>query len=218
MAEQTTHPTTLKAVEAALAKSKELGRKFTQSVDLAVNLKNIDLKIPKNRIEDEVPLPHGRGKSIKVGVFASGDLATKAKAVADVIIQPQEMGDLAGDKKRFKKLVNGTDYFLAEAPLMPTIGKTLGVVLGPRGKMPRPIPPQADPGPMIQNLRRTVRVRSKDQRTFHLPVGSEDMGAEKIAENIDVVIKRIEAKLEQGRNNIHSVFVKTTMGPAERVI
>jgi large subunit ribosomal protein L1 len=63
-----------------------------------------------------------------------------------------------------------------------------------------------------------VRVRSKDRRTFHVVVGSEDMGAQKIADNVDVVIKRIEAKLEQGKNSLHSIFVKTTMGPAERVV
>lgn len=209
---------TLKAVETALARSKEMGRKFTQTVDLAINLKNIDLTVPKNRIEEEVPLPHGRGKSVKIGIFASGDLAQKAKNVADVVIQPQEMGDLAADKKRFKKLVGSIDYFVAEAPLMPTIGKTLGVVLGPRGKMPRPIPPSADPGAIVASLRNTVRIRSKDRRTFHTVVGSEDMAADKIADNVDVILKRIEAKLEQGRNNIQSVFVKTTMGPAERVV
>ncbi|MBI2078016.1 MAG: 50S ribosomal protein L1 [Euryarchaeota archaeon] len=211
-------PNILKAVQAALSGSKERERKFNQSVDLAINLKNIDLAIPKNRIEDELPLPHGRGKSVKVGIFASGDLATKAKKVADVVVQPQEMGDLATDKKRFKKLVNSIDYFLAEAPLMPTIGKTLGVVLGPRGKMPRPIPPTADPTALVDGLKRTVRLRSKDRRTFHTVVGSEDMGAEKITENVEVVLKRLESRLEQGRNNIHSIFVKTTMGPATKVI
>lgn len=211
-------PNLVKVVETVLAKSKERGRKFTQTVDLAINLKNIDLAVPKNRIEDEVPLPHGRGKSVRIGIFASGDLAAKAKGVADVVIQPQEMGDLAADKKKFKKLVNGVDYFLAEAPLMPTIGRTLGVVLGPRGKMPRPIPPTADPKPMVESLRRVVRLRSKDRRTFHTVVGSEDMSAVQIAENVDVLIKRLESKLEQGRNNIQSIFLKTTMGAAEKVI
>lgn len=208
----------VKVVETVLADSKARGRKFTQTVDLAINLKNIDLSVPKNRIEDEVPLPHGRGKSVKIGIFASGDLAAKAKGVADVVIQPQEMSELATDKKKFKKLVNSIDYFLAEAPLMPTIGKSLGVVLGPRGKMPRPIPPTADPKPMVESLRKVVRLRSKDRRTFHTVVGSDDMSADKIADNIDVLVKRLEAKLEQGRNNISSIFVKTTMGAAGKVI
>lgn len=210
--------TILKAVEAALAKSKEQGRKFKQTVDLAINLKNVDLSIPKNRIEEEVPLPHGRGKGVKVAIFASADLAARSRGVADTIITPDQMNELAGDKKRFKKLVDGHTFFLAEAPLMPTIGKTLGVVLGPRGKMPRPLPPAADPKPMIENLRRTVRVRSKDRRTFHTVVGSEDLGADKIAENIELVLKRVEVKLEQGRNNIESAWIKTTMGPAEKVV
>lgn len=213
-----TEATILQAVEAALAQSKEKGRKFRQTVDLAINLKNVDLSVPKNRIEEEVPLPHGRGKKIKVGLFASGDLAARAREVADVVITPEQINELAGDKKRFKKLVNDVQYFLAEAPLMPTIGKTLGVVLGPRGKMPRPVPPGGDPRGLIENLRRTVRVRSKDKRTFHTVVGTEDMGADKIADNVELILKRVEAKLEQGRNNIQSVFVKTTMGQAQKVI
>ena len=98
------------------------------------------------------------------------------------------------------------------------IGKKLGIVLAPRGKMPKPIPPQADPGPIINNLRRSVTVRSKDKRTFHTPVGVKEMSPEDIAENIDVVMKRILSKLERGRMNIASVYVKTTMGPAVRLM
>lgn len=211
-------PNIVKAVESALALSKEQGRKFKQTVDLAINLKNVDLTIPKNRIEEEVPLPHGRGRTCKVTLFASGDLAARGRAIADLVITPDQIGELAGDKKKFKKIVDDTSFFLAEAPLMPTIGKTLGVVLGPRGKMPRPVPPQSDPKPLVENLRRTVRVRSKDRRTFHTTVGTEDLGAEKLAEHIELILKRVEAKLEQGRNNIQSVFVKTTMGPSAKVV
>src|SRR5581483_6294180 len=208
----------LKAVETALAQSKEQGRKFKQTVDLAINLKNIDLQIPKNRIEEEIPLPHGRGKPVKIGIFASGDLAIRARQFADVVVTPEQISELAGDKKRFKKIVNQTHYFLAEAPLMPTIGKTLGTVLGPRGKMPRPVPPGGDPRPLMENLRRTIFLRSKDRRTFHTVVGSEEMEPQKLAENVELVVKRLESKLEQGRNNIDGIYVKTTMGPAQRVV
>ena len=210
--------TILKAVESALSKSKEQGRKFKQTVDLAINLKNVDLAVTKNRVEEEIPLPHGRGKAVKVGIFASGDLATKARQHADVVITPDQIGELAGDKKKFKKLVNNTHFFLAEAPLMPTIGKTLGTVLGPRGKMPKPVPPTVDPKGIIDNIRRTIYLRSKDRRTFHTVVGTEDLSPQQLAENVELVVKRLEAKLEQGRNNIQSIYVKTTMGSAEKVI
>jgi large subunit ribosomal protein L1 len=113
--------------------------------------------------------------------------------------------------------VNSHDFFVAEAPLMVTIGKKLGTALGPKGKMPRPLPPGADPKPALDNLRNTVRVRSKDRRTFHVAVGSREMSPEDIATNIETVLKRVESKLERGTNNISSIYIKTTMGPSVRL-
>jgi large subunit ribosomal protein L1 len=208
----------LTAVQKALASSKELERKFTQTVDLSITLKNVDLNIPRNRIDEEIVLPKGRGKQAKVGVFAQGEGASLAAKVADVVIQPDQFEELQKDKQAFKKTANSMTYFVAEAPLMAQIGKSLGVVLGPRGKMPRPMPPGQDPTNVIGNLRNTVKVRSKDKKAFHCVVGSEDMPPEDITENIEAILKRIEAKLEHGRMNIASVYVKTSMGPSVRCV
>ncbi|HXQ49012.1 MAG TPA: 50S ribosomal protein L1, partial [Thermoplasmata archaeon] len=114
-------------------------------------------------------------------------------------------------------LASDIDFFLAEAPLMPTIGKRLGVVLGPRGKMPRPVPPGTDPTNLVNALKRSIRVRTKSNRTFHAAIGIRSMPAEQLAQNVDAVLARIVGKLERGRTNIESVYVKTTMGPAVRV-
>ncbi|HUR60898.1 MAG TPA: 50S ribosomal protein L1 [Candidatus Thermoplasmatota archaeon] len=210
--------TTVEAVAKAISDGKALERKFTQTVDLAIMLKNVDLSIPKNRIDEDIILPKGRGKPAKIGVFAQGDGASKAKKVADVVIQPDEFEALQKNKGQFKKTVNNMTYFLAEAPLMANIGKTLGVVLGPRGKMPRPMPPGADPSGPISNLRNTVKVRSKDKKVFHCVVGTESMSPEDIADNIEAVMKRVETRLEHGRMNVHSVYVKTSMGPSVKVV
>ena len=102
--------------------------------------------------------------------------------------------------------------------MMGVVGKRLGTVLGPRGKMPKPIPPGQDPTGMIEALRKTVSVRTKDRITFHAPVGTVSMSPEELAENIDTILKRVELKLEKGRMNIASSYVKTTMGPSERLI
>jgi large subunit ribosomal protein L1 len=198
----------------AEALEKAPGRKFTETVEVSVNLKDLDLSVPKNRIEEEVPLPHGRGRPAKVAVIGSAELLQKVRQVADVVISGQELDEFA---KGAKKAVEGIDFFLAEAPLMPTIGKRLGVVLGPRGKMPRPVPPGSDPTNLIRALQRSVRIRSKGNRTFHAPVGTRTMPAEEIARNVDAVLARITGKLERGRSNIESVYVKTTMGPAVRL-
>lgn len=193
-------------------------RNFREGVELAINLRDIDLSVPKNRIEEEVILPKGRGKPVKICIFGSGELAVKARNVADKVVLPEELEELAGDKKKAKDLAQSFDSFIAEAPLMPVIGRRLGVVLGPRGKMPRPIPPGADPTGLVNSMRNTVRLRTRDRRTFHAPVGTRDMSPEDIAENLETVLRRITARLERGRFNIASVYVKTSMGPAVRVI
>lgn len=193
-------------------------RNFVESVELAVNLKNIDLSVPANRVEDEIVLPRGRGKRARVGIFGSGELAVKARDVADVVIEPEDIEDLAGDKKGAKQLAQETDFFVAEAPLMPTIGRTLGPVLGPRGKMPKPIPPGADPGSHVGSLRDTTRMRSKDKTTFHVYVGTRDMDVEDLADNITTVLDRLVKTLEKHRHNIGSVYASTTMGGSVRLL
>ncbi|HNX47365.1 MAG TPA: 50S ribosomal protein L1 [Methanomassiliicoccales archaeon] len=207
---------TVTAVKKALEHSPK--RNFVQTVDLSINLKDVDMSIPKNRIQEDIILPHGRGKPVKVCVFGSGEMVVKARDVADRVVSVEELGTIADDKKQAKKMANEFEYFIAEAPLMPTIGKRLGIVLGPRGKMPKPIPPGADPKPMIENLRRSISVRSRDRLTFHTAVGTTDMTPEDIADNIELIFKRLGMKLEKGTMNIRSAFVKTTMGPSEKVI
>jgi large subunit ribosomal protein L1 len=205
----------VEVVTEALGKATE--RKFPETVELSINLKDLDLTVPKNRLEDEVPLPKGRGKTVKVAVFGSPELCQKVRSVADLVVPANELDEFAKDKKNVKKVVGEIDFFLAEAPLMPTIGKRLGVVLGPRGKMPRPVPPGSDPTNLVNALKRSIRIRSKGNRTFHAPVGTRGMPPEEIAQNVDAVLTRIMGKLERGRTNIESVYVKTTMGPAVRL-
>ena len=101
---------------------------------------------------------------------------------------------------------------------MPTIGRALGRVFAPRGKMPKPIPPDANIEAIVNKLRNSIRIRSKDKPTFHCLVGREDMKPEDIAENVEAILERIESKLERGRMNIRSAYIKTTMGSAVRVI
>ncbi|MGB1793128.1 MAG: 50S ribosomal protein L1, partial [Candidatus Poseidoniaceae archaeon] len=54
-------------------------RKFVQSVDIAFTIKDVDLKNPTNRIKEEIRLPSGRGREVKVAMFATGEAATRAR-------------------------------------------------------------------------------------------------------------------------------------------
>ncbi len=204
------------AIRMAMENSKP--RKFVETVEIAVNLRNVDMRRPENRIDVIVTLPHGLGKDRKIGVFARGEVALKAKDLADVVLSPEDIDELSKKKREAKKLARKIDFFIAEAPLMPEIGRKLGPILGPRGKMPQPIPPLADPGPMIEKLRKSVKIRTRDKPMFHAPIGKRNMDIEKLAENALEILKVVENKYENPSQVIKSIYVKTTMGKAVRVM
>ena len=202
-------------IEDALKSDKE--RKFVETVEVAINLRDVDLQNPQKRINAEVALPHGRGRPARVAVFAQGEMAVISKKIVDTVLGPEQIDELSENKREARKLADKFDFFVAETGLMATIGKSLGVVLGPRGKMPRPIPPQADIERIIKSLTNLVPVRSKDRPTFHVPFGNVSMSQEQLAENLETILKRVESNLDRGTDNIASIWVKTTMGKAVRL-
>jgi large subunit ribosomal protein L1 len=214
-------PVSKDAIAKAVAdmKSKSEKRKFNQSVELAVKLRDLDLKRPESRISESLELPTPASKDVKVAVIAGGDLAVRAKnAGADIIIGKDDLDKMGREKKQARKLAQNYDFFVAEAPLMPQVGKSLGQMLGPRGKMPTPIPPTAPIDDVIKRQRRNVRLKMKDQPVIQVKVGTEDMPDDTLVQNIQAVIARLEAKLEKGSKNISGVSVKTTMGPLVKVV
>src|SRR6266571_4677532 len=156
-------------------KGKTEKRKFNQSVELAVKLRELDLKRPEQRINESLELPTAASKTVKVAVIAGGDLAVRAKnAGADIVIGREDLDKMARDKKAARKIAQNYDFFVAEAPLMPQVGKSLGQMLGPRGKMPTPIPPTAPIDDVLKRQRKNVRLKMKDQPVIQTKVGSEE--------------------------------------------
>jgi len=204
----------------SVAKAREAAppRGFEQSVDLTVNLKDLDMRQPANRVNLRVQVPHGVGGQ-KVLVFAQGDLALRARrAGADRVVEPTELNALGSDKKEAKRQLNGYDIFVAEAPLMPTVGRVAGPILGPKGKMPTPVPPQAPIDAILERERRTVILRSQDRLFVKCKVGKESMSDEELSDNIESVLSNLSGALKRGENNVKSIFLKLTMGPAIKVI
>jgi len=203
------------AIKAALEAAPE--RKFVESVDIAFTIKDVDLKNPVNRIKEEIRLPSGRGRELKVAMFAAGEAATKAKAAGLAVFSPQQIEDFGGKKGQAKKMANQYDFFLSEVPHMGLIGRHLGTVLGPSGKMPRPVPPTLDPAVLASGLAGTVVVKSGDKMTFHASFGTVEQSHEDLLANAMEVYNRVITKLERGAGNIRSLFIKTSMGPSQRV-
>lgn len=208
--------TILSAVKEAKEKSQK--RKFNQSIELIIKLQDIDMKAPESKIQEIIELPYAPEKANKVCVIGSGEFAMKAKnANADYVIERGELESLAGKKQDLRKVANNYDFFIAEAPLMPLVGRTLGSVLGPRGKMPVPVPPSADIASLIKKHRKTIIVRMRNQPILQNRVATENMKDEEITENVQTVLRVLEGKLKKGMKNIKVVYIKTAMGTPVKI-
>ena len=208
--------TLLEAVKEAKSKSGQ--KKFNQTVDLIFDIKEIDMKAPEGKIQAVLELPHATGKPNRICIIASGELALKSRnAQADNVVERVDLEGLAGKKKDLRKLANSYDVFISEAPLMPLVGKILGPVLGPRGKMPVPVAPNADIASVIAKNRNTVVVRMRNQPIIQVSVGSEKMSDEELVNNIQAVLRLLEGKLKRGLKNVKFAFVKTSMGSPVKI-
>ena len=190
-------------------------KKFVQSVDLIINLKELNLKKETDKVNSFIALPHNTGKRIKIAALVGEELSTKAKATCDAIILDEEFKSI--DKKKIKKLARDMDYFIAQANIMPLVAGKFGKILGPRNKMPNPkaggvIAPTAELKPVVERLQKTVKVETKNEPTIKIRVGIETSKDEELIENIQSAYASLLALLPQEKNNIKSVIIKTTMG------
>jgi len=199
------------------AKESDKDRKFKQSVEMIMVFKDVDVK-KGFAINETVQLPKKTTKPALVCIMASGDMGIKAKnAKADMVIDENELTKLSADKKKSKKMINKYDFFLADTKLMPTVGKKLGQLLGPRGKMPTPVPFNAPIESFLERFRSSVKIRAKGSLSMSCRIGEESMDDTDLAANASAVATAVEKTLPNGSKNIEKIMFKTTMGKAVKV-
>ena len=199
------------------AKESDKTRKFQQSIEMILVFKDIDVK-KGFVINETIQLPKKMSKSASVCIIAAGDLGIKAKnAKADRVMNEAELVQLGKNKRESRKVINKYDFFLADTKLMPTVGKVLGQLLGPRGKMPTPIPFNAPVEALLERFRTSVGVKVKGSLSLSCKIGEESMEDADLAANASAVAAIIEKKLPNGDKNIRKIMIKTTMGKAIRL-
>lgn len=194
------------------SKAQDKDRKFKQSVELYVILKDIDVK-KGFAMNETIQLPKKMSTPTTVCIMAGGDMGLKAKSAnADRVISGDEINALAANKRQARKFINNYDFFLADTQLMTTVGKVLGQLLGPRGKMPVPVPYNAPIESFLDRYRASIRVKVKNSLSLSCKIGEESMSDEDLAANAHAVLNAVEKKLPNGDKNIRRVVVKTSMG------
>ncbi|MEO2220989.1 MAG: 50S ribosomal protein L1 [Nitrosopumilus sp.] len=199
------------------AKDETKKRKFKQSIELIINFKDIDVK-KGFAINEVIQLPKTSSPAT-VCVIATGEMSQKAKAAkADSVIGTEELTKFESNKRESRKFINKYDFFLADTQIMPTVGKALGQLLGPRGKMPTPLPFNAPIESFLSRFRTSIKVRTRASLSIACKIGDESMDDSDLAINAFAVISAIEKKLPNGEKNIKKILIKTTMGkPVKQV-
>ena len=196
-----------------MASAKTSGKKrgFKQSVELVMSFKDIDVK-KGFALNEMVQLPKTSSPAT-VCVIAGGDMGQKAKeAKADAVVGSDDLDKFAANKRESRKFINKYDFFLADTQMMPVVGKTLGQLLGPRGKMPTPVPFNAPIESFLERFRTSIKVRTRASLSLSCKIGDETMSNEDLAVNAHAVLGAVERKLPNGEKNIKRVVIKTTMG------
>lgn len=207
-----------------IVKEQSPKRNFKQTIDLIINFKGLDLKKPDNQLDFYLQLHFPRGKKVKVCGFVGGEVMDEAKAVLDGVVDVEEFPKYQANKAMTKKLGSQYDVFISLATIMPKVAATFGRVLGPKQKMPNPkagcvVPPNpAAIRPLYDKLQKQIKVSVKTSPLFQCGVGTEDMNEEEMVENMLSIFTQVLHHLPDEKNNIKSVFLKTTMGPPIQVI
>lgn len=193
----------LKALEELRKQDK---RKFVQTVELIINLRNFDIK--RQNVNLLVNVPH-KVKDKKICAFLS-----KKSEVVDTLTKKDFPA--YKDKKAMKKLVRGYDFFISIPQLMPDIATTFGKVLGPAGKMPSPqlgiITNEDDKTvqALLTKINQSVKVKSKEP-SLKVVIGKEDLKDEELAENVLAIFNAVYEALPRKKENLRSVLIKFTM-------
>ncbi|MDF2422256.1 MAG: 50S ribosomal protein L1 [Nitrosopumilus sp.] len=199
----------IEMVKQARAATKE--RKFKQSIELIITFKDIDVK-KGFAINEVVQLPKTSSPAT-VCIIATGDMNQKAKAAkADTVIGTEELEKYGNNKRESRKFINKHDFFLADTKIMPVVGKTLGQLLGPRGKMPTPVPFDASIEAFLERFRSCIKVRSRASLSVSSKIGDVSMEDSDLVINAHTVLNAIEKKLPNGEKNMRKILIKTTMG------
>ena len=173
------------------AKSASKQRKFKQSVEMIIVFKDIDVK-KGFALNEVVQLPKTSSPAT-VCIMATGDMGQKAKeAKADAVVGSDELDRFASNKRASRKFINKYDFFLADTQIMPVVGKVLGQLLGPRGKMPTPVPFNASIESFLQRFRSSIKVRARSSLAMSCKIGDESMENSDLAINAHAVLSAVE--------------------------
>ena len=206
---------------------KDKVRKFNETIDLIINIKDVNLKDPKNRFDKEIILSNEVIANDKpnICVIASDEILLEAKKLGVDTLDSNSLLNLNNEEKKFKKkFAKKYDFFVVEDKMMRDVARYLARFLGPVGKMPKPFPTGygiiSNPDDLkvaYERYKRVIRIQMKKQPIIFVKIGKKSMDQEKLYDNMKTVIDFIADKMPHKFNNFKSMYLKSTMGKPVKV-
>jgi len=206
---------------------KDKARKFDESIDLIINIKDINLNDPKNRIDKEIILANEviSKDKLNICVIASDEILLEAKRLGIDTLDSSGLINLNNEEKKYKKkFAKRYEFFIVEDNMMRDVARYLARFLGPVGKMPKPFPTGYGIISSIEDLnvayeryKKIVRIQMKKQPIIFAKIGKKSLDREKLYENIKNVVNFIADQMPHKFNNFKSMYLKSTMGKPVKV-
>ncbi|KAI9350095.1 ribosomal protein L1-like protein [Obelidium mucronatum] len=205
------------AVKQLIAYStEEKPRKFTETIELQIGLKNYDPQRDK-RFSGTVRLPHIPRPQMKICILADARDADHAKEISLDSMSVEDLKKLNKNKKAIKKLAKKYDQFLASEALIKQIPRLLGPGLSKAGKFPSPVTQQDNLGEKVNEIKATIKFQLKKVLCLGVAVGHVKMSEDELVQNIMMSINFLVSLLKKNWQNVKSLFIKSSMGKPIRL-
>merc|ERR1711915_321862 len=216
MSSKVSKETLYECVNAVLQGAKDKPRKFLETVDLQVGLKNYDPQKDK-RFSGTVKLKHIPKQKFKVCVLGDQQHCDSAKAQGIPFMSAEDLKKLNKDKKKVKKLAKSYDAFLASDTLIKQVPRLLGPGLNKAGKFPSLVTHADNLTDKVNDLKATIKFQMKKVLCLSVAVGNVKMTDEELVQNVHLAMNFLVSLLKKHWQNVKSLHIKSTMGPVQRL-
>ncbi len=206
---------------------KDKVRKFDETIDLIINIKDVNLNDPKNRIDKEIILTNEivEEEKLNICVIASGEILLEAKKAGVETLDRDALIKLNNEEKKHKKkFAKKYEFFIVEDKMMRDVARYLARFLGPLGKMPKPFPTGygiiSSPGDLrtaVERYKKVIRIQMKKQPIIFAKIGKKSMEIDRLFDNMKTVIDFIADQMPHKFNNFKSMYLKSSMGKPIKV-
>jgi len=216
MTSKVSKDTLFECVNAVILKSQEKKRKFLETVELQIGLKNYDPQKDK-RFSGTVKLKNIPRTKMSVCVLGDQQHCDEAKSNNIPCMDAEALKKLNKQKKLVKKLAKSYDAFLASESLIKQIPRLLGPGLNKAGKFPLLLTHQESMLSKVDEVKATIKFQMKKVLCLCVAVGHIGMTADELAQNVHMAINFLVSLLKKHWQNVRSLHVKSSMGPAQRL-